>query len=320
MDFSQQGTRRQGGAPIAAPRRTTAVLMLLLAAFFWGSGNVANKTVLQDLDPIAAVALRSLIAFAVLVPFAFRELLGVADLGKWAKAAAVPAVLFAVAISVQQWGYQHASVTNASFLVNTSSCLTPLIAFVVLRERLPRCMAAAVGLTLLGAVLMSGAGRSLWAMNSGDVACLVSAAFYAMWIVAVSRYASMHGRPLALTCMQCGVAFGLATLLLMLLAPGQPGTMAGALPEALYLGVFSTAVAFGLSAAAQAKVSASTAAVLMAAESVFGAAGGIWMLGERPGLTAMLGAGTMLIAILIVARDPALPVGRRDLMPDAPQG
>lgn len=306
MQFMQQERREHGNsAPTVGQKQ--AVLMLLLAAFFWGSGNVANKTVLQDVDPIAAVALRSAIAFVALLPFAFRELLGVFSLSVWVKAAVLPAALFAIALLLQQWGYQQATVTNASFLVNTGSCLTPMIAFVVLRERLPRCFAAAVGLTLFGAFLMSGAGRSLGAMNVGDMACLVSAAFYAGWIVALSRYAMRHGCPLSVTCFQCGLTLVLAIVLLMLFHPSQPGTIVGALPEALYLGVFSTAIAFGLTAAAQEKVSASTAAVLLAAESLFGAAGGIWMLGERPETLAMFGACAMILAIFIVARAPASP-------------
>ena len=316
--FQEKGWQQRKTGPL--PGQKLAVLMLLLAAFFWGSGNVANKTVLQDLDPIAAVALRSVIAFVVLLPFAFRELLGVLCLEAWTKAAVLPSVLFATAIVVQQWGYQHASVTNASFLVNTGSCLTPFIAFVVLRERMPRCISAAVALTLLGAFLMSGAGRSLGSMNLGDVACLVSAVFYAGWIVALSRHALKHGCPLALTCMQCGLTFVLATLLLMLLDPRQPGSVTSALPKVIYLGIFSTAIAFGLAAAAQKKVSASTAGVLMAAESLFGAAGGIWLLGERPGLLAILGACAMLFAIYIVARDPALPAGEVIFNPISEKG
>ena len=316
--FQEKGWQQRKTGPL--PGQKQAVLMLLLAAFFWGSGNVANKTVLQDLDPIAAVALRSVIAFVLLLPFAFRELLGVVCLKAWTKAAVLPAVLFAIAIIVQQWGYQHASVTNASFLVNTASCLTPLFAFVVLRERLPRCILAAVALTLLGAFLMSGAGRSLGSMNLGDVACLVSAVFYAGWIVALSRHATVHGCPLALTCMQCAMTFVLATVLLMLLEPSQPGSVTGALPEVIYLSIFSTAIAFGLAAAAQRRVSASTAAVLMAAESLFGAAGGIWLLGERPGALAVLGACAMLFAIYIVARDPALPAGEVIFNPISEKG
>ena len=296
-----------------AKGRRAAVIMLLLAAFFWGSGNVANKTVLQDINPFAAVFARNLVAMVVLLPFALGEFRRLPHRRGWAESAVLPSVLFAVAIIVQQWGFQSATVTNASFLVNTACVLTPLLAFVVLREPINLCIGAAAVLTLMGVFMMSGlingAGQFLTALRAGDVACLVSAVFYAGWMVALSRHATVHGRPLATIWMHCALTAVSGGAILLFLAPQQPGVWVQALPEILYLGVFSTAIAFGLTAAAQARVSASTAAVLVAAESLFGAAGAILVLGERPGLQVTFGAGVMLFAIFIVARAPAQPAG-----------
>lgn len=295
-----------------------AVLMLLMAAFLWGSGNVANKTVLQDMDPFAAATARNLVAFVALVPFALREILRVNDFVGWAKSAMLPSALFAVAIIVQQWGYQSATVTNASFLVNTACVLTPIIAFFVLREQISPCLALATLLTAVGIFLMSGAGRSLAEMNVGDVACLVSALFYAGWMVALSRHATTHGRPVATTCLHCLLTVVSAAGVLFFLVPSQPGSWGGAVPEVLYLGVFSTAAAFALTAAAQARVTASTAAVLVAAESLFGAIGAMLMLGERPGPQVAMGAGLILFAILIVACRPAQQVRKRPIISHRP--
>lgn len=288
----------------AAAKQKGAVLMLLAAAFFWGSGNVANKSVLQDLDPFAAATLRNLVAAVVLVPFAWRELAGVAERRLWLRSAMPPSGLFAAAIVLQQWGYQSATVTNASFLVNAASVVTPIIAYFVLKERLHGGIGFAAAMTLIGAFLMSGAGRSLTVMNAGDIACLVSAVFYGWWMVALSQHAVRHDSPAATTCVHCLMAVGLAGGIVVLLAPHQPGTVAGGMAELLYLGIVSSALAFGLTAAAQAHVPASTAAVLVAAESLFGAAGGILVLGERPGAIGICGAGLMLAGILTVARLP----------------
>lgn len=284
-----------------------AVLMLLLAAFFWGSGNVANKTILQDLDPFAAVTARNLVAIIVLLPFAFRDLIRVPSLAAWTKSAIVPSVFFAVATTLQQWGYQLTSVTNASFLVNTGCILTPIVGYFLLRERVTTCVVIAAVITTIGAYLMSGAGHSLATMNLGDVACLLSAAFYAGWMVTLSLHATRHGCPMATTCLQSVLTTILASTILVFFAPPQPGVLEHALPEIFYLGVFSTAIAFGLAAAAQAHVSASTAAVVLAAESLVGAGGGILLLGERLGPQQSFGAALMLFAIFIAALLPSLP-------------
>ena len=298
----------------AAAKHRGAVLMLLAAAFFWGSGNVANKSVLADLDPFAAAALRNLLASLALLPFAVRDFTRITKFRMWLRSAALPSVFFAIANILQQWGYQSATVTNASFLVNAGSVLTPIIAFFVLKQRLDVCICSAATLTLFGAFLMSGAGQSISILNAGDIACLGSAVFYAAWMVALGHHAAQHGRPGATTCLHCFMAAVLAGAIVAGFAPHQPGTLSGGMAELLYLGLVSSALAFGLTAAAQAHVSASTTAVLVAAESIFGAVGGILVLGERPQATAIFGAGLMLLAILIVARLPVAgpaPVSQR---------
>ena len=291
----------------AGDKRRVAVLMLLVAAFCWGSGNVANKTVLLHLDPNTAVAARNLVAAVVLLPFAFRELAAVSSVLAWARSSLLPSGLFAVANILQQWAYQTATVTNASFLVNTSSVLTPIIAFLVVQERPKPRIGLAAALTLLGAYLISGAGRSLAVMNVGDSACLVSAVFYACWMVALSRHSVRHGCALSTTCVHALLTAGIGMLLVALLGPAPPANWTRAIPEVLYLGIVSTALAFGLTAAAQAHVSASTAAVLVAAESIFGAAGAVLILGEQPGFFSIIGAAVMLVAIALVACAPAAP-------------
>jgi drug/metabolite transporter (DMT)-like permease len=179
-----------------------------------------------------------------------------------------------------------------------------------MRERLKPIVGIAAALTLFGAFLMSGAGRSLAALNIGDLACLVSALFYAGWMVALSRHAVAMGCAIATTFLHALLSAVCGAVLLVVMQPDQPGTLAGALPEILYLGVFSTAIAFGLTAAAQAHVSASTAAILVAAESIFGAAGAVLILGERPGHFAIIGAALILIAITMAACVPAAAVGQ----------
>ena len=288
----------------AAAKQRGAVLLLLAAAFFWGSGNIANKGVLTDLDPFAAAALRHLVAALALAPFAWHEISKISCGQRWLRSALPPSVLFAIAIILQQWAYQEATVTNASFLVNAASVITPIIAFFVLKERLHFCIVIAAALTILGVFLMSGAGKSLATMNTGDLACLASALFFAGWMVALGQHATRHNSPAATGCLHCLMTMIFAGIGLIVFAPHQPGSFAGAVPEILYLGVFSSAVALGLTVAAQAHVSASATAVLISADSLFGAAGGLVMLGERPGILVFCGAGLMLIAILIVARQP----------------
>ena len=274
--------------------------LLLGAAFFWGSGNVANKTVLESVGPLTAVGLRCLLAAAVLSPLLVFERRGWCS-RVWFISALRVSALFAAALITQQYAFGSASVTNASFLINTSSVLTPIIAWLVLGERQRPCVACAAGLTLGGAWMMSGSGGHLISSSSGDIACLVSAVFYASWMVALGKHAIAHGQAFATTWLHCALtAVAVAPVAIGTEALTAAGVIDG-LPDLIYLGVFSTAAAFGLTVIAQSRVSASVAAILVSAESIFGAAGGIWFLGERISALGVAGAALILFAIVIVA-------------------
>lgn len=278
-----------------------AYLLLLSAAFFWGAGNVANKTVLIHIGPLSAASLRCLLAAAVLLPPALTERCAPWD-RRWARSGLGVSLCFALAITAQQWAYQAATVTNASFLVNTSTVMTPALAWLLLGERQCRSIVLAAGLTLAGAYAMSGPASLSQGMNRGDVACLVSAMFYAGWMVLLGRHAMTHGRPIATTFLHCAVsALLILPVTIAIEAPAYVAITA-ALPDLLYLGVFSTAVASLLTVIAQRHVAASVAAVLVSAESIFGVLGAALVLHERAPLAGLFGGALILTAILIVAR------------------
>lgn len=283
------------------------IAMLLLAAFFWGSGNLANKTVLQDLDPFTSVVLRNLVAALALGPMLLLEpTRGL--MPAWFRSVLPVGVFFGVALICQQWGYQTATVTNASFLVNATCVLTPILAWLIFGERPGQSTAIAAAVMLFGALSMSGVLWTWQPMNAGDTWCLVSALFYSIWMILLARHVTRHGFPVLTTLVQCLCAACVALTFSLSAEPEFERNFIGALPELLYLGVFSTALAFGLASVAQRRLSASVGAILMSAESLFGAAGGILVLGERPDLGVILGACLMMAAILLVCRSgPSAP-------------
>ncbi len=103
--------------------RSSAHVVLLLAALFWGVGNVFQKTALDHVGPLGATAIRCAIAALVLLPLLLREKRRV-DAGFFTSAIGV-AVLFSAGIGLQQAAFQGTTVTNAGFLVNVCTILTP---------------------------------------------------------------------------------------------------------------------------------------------------------------------------------------------------
>jgi drug/metabolite transporter (DMT)-like permease len=278
--------------------RLQANLLLLVAAALWGAGNVAQKTILQDIDAFSAAGLRSLIGGLLVAPL----LLVVkedrsAQKGWWPSLLRVSS-LFALALLIQQTAYFDSSVTNASFLVNTDVVITPLFAWFLMGARPSALTYLAVGLMISGLFLMSGGAQ---AGSSGDLLALLSAVVYALWLVELERHMRLHGRPIATSAAQF---LGTAVVALPLGAMGDtmtPQTLYDAAPELIVLGVFSTALAFSLMTAAQRFTTASHAAIIVGAECVFGALAAFLVLGERPSATALLGGLLISAAIIVVA-------------------
>ena len=279
--------------------RSTAHLALLLAAAFWGFGNISQKLVLDHIGPLSAVSLRCAIAAVAILPLAFFERQRARWRGYWASILLVSAA-FAVALCLQQAAYMSSTVTNASFLVNTCTVLTPLMVWLWLREAPTFTVLYAALLTLAGVFLMSNGAFVPEAVNLGDFACLASAFFYAVWMVALGRHAQTHGLPFTSALLQFAMA-GAAAFPFLLLEGPDFADVAAAAPNLAVLGLFTTAAAFGLQTYAQRYTTASKAAVIVSAESIFGAAGAMLALGERPGTVVLAGALLIFTAILIVA-------------------
>jgi len=185
-----------------AMTRLHANALLLLAAFFWGTGNVAQKTVLDDLAPLTTVGFRCLIGALVILPLLRRELVGRRrkPVGRDVRGIGLAAILFAGAIVAQQSAYGGTSVTNASFLVSTTTVLTPLAVWLLRRDRPTPVVWIAVIAALSGAFLMGGA--SLASLAWGDIVCLISAALYSVWFVILGEVVVRTGQPVLVTTAQ----------------------------------------------------------------------------------------------------------------------
>src|SRR5262245_10895650 len=116
--------------------RMQAHILLLLAPMFWGGGNVGQKSIIADRGPFTAAGLRCLIGAAIIAPLLWRErkVAGQSLTQVWHQIL-IAAGLFTAAIGTQQIAFGGTSVTNGSFLITTTTIMTPAIAWLLLRER-----------------------------------------------------------------------------------------------------------------------------------------------------------------------------------------
>jgi drug/metabolite transporter (DMT)-like permease len=271
---------------------TRADLLVLLAALIWGLAYLAQKTAMADLGPVAFVASRATVAALVLLPFALRE----GGPRPWGFMVA-GGVAFFTAATVQQIGIVTASVSNTAFLTALYVIVAPILAFLVWRRMAGWQVWTGAALALAGAFALAG-GR-LDSFGIGDWLVAASAVGWAAYMLVTER-AGLAARPLSYT----AGAFATVAVIAwpVALAQGEVALTAlrGALPEILFVGVFSSALTFGLMAIAMRSIPAPRAAILLASEAVFAALAAAFFLGERMGPWGWAGAALILAAVILV--------------------
>ena len=275
--------------------------LALLAALAWGLGNVSQKTILDHMDGFAAAGITSFVGAIALWPLMRRELRRPlpnqrGSLGLTVKISA----LFTLAATVMQFGYGHTSVTNAGFLVNTAAAITPVIGWLCFGQRPPPWIWLASLFTLAGVFLMAGGAWT--GLSFGDGLALTAALAFAFWTIFLGRYVMQYRRPIFITVVQlliCGAictGVGAATYGVPSLA-----SIFAAWPEIVILGLLSKGLAYCLNATAQQHIAPACAAILLSAESVFGALSAMILLGETLSFSRAMGAASILAGVTIAA-------------------
>lgn len=291
--------------------RLQASLVLLLVGALWGSGFPVQVIGMETVGPMTFLGLRFLIAALATWPLAAREArLAPRPMSghEWWMFGLIGLAVF-LGSAAQQVGLLFTSVTNSGFLTGLYVVMVPIFAVLIFRQWPHPIVWPAATLALAGIWLLSGG--TFGALNLGDGLTVLAAAFFAVQLILIARYAAQSKRPIALSLLQSlvGGVLGLAAGLMV-----EEVSLIGlweATPELLYAGLVSGALAFTLQAIGQAYVSAPVGALILASEAIFAAVAGAVMLGERVGALGFLGCALIFAAIVLVEGWPLVQARRR---------
>jgi drug/metabolite transporter (DMT)-like permease len=278
---------------------------LVLAALAYGVTFPLVHDALADIEPFAYLVLRFSIAAVALAPFAVvlarrdpacRRLL--------LRVGVVAGVLLTGGYAAQTVGLQVVSPSTSAFITGLYVVLTPVVEAVV-RRRLPApAVLVGIGVATIGLYLLTGASLAL---GVGELATLLGAALFAVWIVYQGEYAHrLH--PIPFTTVQLVV---IAVLCLPPTAVQGIGRLSGlALFAAAFTGVVCSAVALSLQVWGQRRIPPSRTALILLLEPVFAGLAG-YVSGERLGVVRLAGAAVILAGIAVAElagrRVPAAP-------------
>jgi len=272
----------------------TADLALLVVAVIWGTGFIVTKNTLSGITPLYMVAIRFLIATIIITGISLKKIrtIKLVDL----KGGLIVGVMLFLAFVTQTIGLQSTTAGKSAFLTGTNVVMVPFIIWFIYKKRPDVYAILAAVLCFIGVGLLT-AGAEMSSLTPGDIWALTCALFFALHIITTSIY-SKKIDPTVLTWLQFMVVTILAFISAFIFEgpaymPAQ-STMVGM----LFLGVFSTCIAFFIQTTAQKYTTATHAAIILSLESMFGTVLGIIVLHEPFTMIMALGCSIILIAII----------------------
>ena len=195
----------------------------------------------------------------------------------------------------QTLGLERTGAAITGFITGLYVVLTPLLAWLVLKEKITRFVWLCIMVATVGLGLLSIRGFSV---GIGEMLVLASAFFFAAHIIALSKWSS--GRDVyAMTVVQltmCGLLAGIASIPGGYSAP--PDSVVWAV--VIFTAVFATAIAFIIQTWSQAHMSATKVAVILTMEVVFAAVFAIFFGGEILTLQSAIGGVLVVVAMYLI--------------------
>ena len=275
---------------------------LLAAACIWGFAFVIVKDSLDYVPAIYMLAFRFTIA-AVALALLYAGKLKQLDVQYWKHGAVLGLFLF-LAYAFQTVGCNYTTAGKNAFLTTIYVILVPLFGWPLTKKRPGWFVFVAAVMSLTGIGLLALKNESLsgvFSMNIGDVLTLICGIFYAVHILFVERW-DVQEDPILLTVLQ----FAFAAVFSWILAPLKDGAFPltaiqnpHVIISMLYLGLFSTLVAFVLQNVCLKYVKSSLAALFLSMESVFGVVFSTLLLHEVMTPRMLIGCVLMFAAILL---------------------
>jgi drug/metabolite transporter (DMT)-like permease len=274
-------------------KSSLAAISLVVVAASWGFAFVWMKDTIERQPYFDFLATR--FTLAAIIMFAVRPKLVKSLNPKLLLRGAVLGVALGLGYVTQTIGLELSTAAITGFLTGLYVVLTPILAWLLIKQKASLKVALGVALAALGLGLITFGGLGF---DLGTLSLLACAVLFALHIVGLGRW-SPGSDTYALTVVQ------LATVAVLCwvgaLADGyQAPPDLDVWNSILFTAVFATAIAFFVQTWAQSIMDASRVAIILTSEVVFAASFAVATGQEVLQLRTILGGALMVAAMLIV--------------------
>lgn len=277
-----------------------ATILLFLVAIIWGGGFPAVKYALMTgVTPFYLITFR--FGIAAIIMFIFRYKKMKPHLRSHLIPGMVLGTFLFLGFAFQTFGLELTTPSKNAFLTSTYVVMAPFIYWAVSKHLPDKYTISGAVLTILGIAFLTLDTKLT--LNTGDILTLVCALFFALHIIFIGFFSKedskMKADPLTLVFYQMLFATLLGLVFALIFEPFNATPEPVGIFAIIYLGVFSTMLAFFMQNYAQQFVSESKSAIILATESVFGALFSVLLLGEILTTYMLIGFTLVFIAIIV---------------------
>jgi len=278
----------------ASRARAVATGLLVLLTAVWGSTFFLIRDLVETVPPTDFLAVRFSIA-AVLMLVIFWPHVRRLRRHEWVVGLGLGAV-YGLAQLLQTIGLAHTDASVSGFITGTYVVLTPVFSALLLGERLPPSTWGAVALATVGLGVLSLRGGLSFGL--GETLTLACAAVYALHIIGLGRWSTpSHATGLA--------AVQMIAIAVVSVGSAVPGGIVlpsgiGQWTAVLYMATAAGVLALWVQTWAQARMSATRAAIVMTLEPVFAAFFAVAAGQESPTWRMVVGGVLVLTAMYLV--------------------
>lgn len=291
----EEGAGRSGGA-------ATAYLLLLIAVSSWAGNLVVGRGLAGVVGPLTLSWTRWVIAFLVVLPFAWGELRAnrAVLLRAWRPIVGLGLVGFTASNALCYLALQWTTAVNASLINSAGPLMIFAASVVVLGERFRARQLVGLALAAIGVVgiVLRGEPRALLALevNRGDLLMLLAIGAWSVYSIQLRRRPKELS-PVALVAALIGVSVVALTPLAALEAKLEPSLPT--FTAILYLGIFPSAVAVLCWNRAVALIGAARSSVFTYLMPLIAALLAMLFLGERIEPFHILGGGLVFTGLAL---------------------
>ena len=285
-----------------------SVLLPLITAFIWGSAFVAQSLSSGHIGPFTFNAARSLVgAVVLLLTLRIRRIFrhGEEHAGKSRKTdvkSLLPGGIccgffLALASVLQQYGITTTGAGKAGFITALYVVLVPL-AGLFFGRKCPSRVWFSVLLAVCGLYFLCIRSGEKLSIGIGELSVFLCAFAFTAQILCVDRFVKKTD-PVALSCAQFFLCFVFCSIGAVLTEEIRLPELTACIPYILYVGVFSSGIAYTLQIVAQKEGDPVLVSLLLSLEAFFAVVTGALILHERLSERELLGCALMMAAVLL---------------------